>query len=233
MDKRPNSSLRPAARIGVMASSLAVSAILLLSNVAFAATSIGSAAGTLPCNTGFDIVQSSSSGPSYTVPAGGGSLTSWSTLAGPGDVGPARLEVWRLKSLGVYTLVGIGPSEALKPGTLNTFPVSIAVRAGDLLGLHVDGPLMCLQKTTSTTDTIAQTNTATPAVGGVQTLTPDFSPYHLNVAATLGVSAPGTDRCDQSGESTGNAHCGKDGDQSHGSDKDKSDRTHKSPAHKR
>ena len=207
MDRRPNTSLRPAARIGITATSLAAAGILLLSNVAFAATSIGSAAGAIPCNPGFDIVQSSSGGPSYTVPAGGGSIMSWSTLAGPLDVGPAKFEVWRVKSPGLYTLVGISLSEALTPGTLNTFPVNIAVQAGDLLGLHVDGPLMCLLKTTSTSDTIAQTDVATPTVGLDQTLTPDFSPYELNVAATLGAIAPGPDGCDQSGAFSGNAQC--------------------------
>jgi hypothetical protein len=208
MDSHRLARFLPAARTGAIASSLATVAILLLPHVAFAATPIGSAAGTVPCNPGFDIVQSSSSGPSYTVPVGGGSITSWSTLAGPGDVGPAQLEVWRLKSPGLYTLVGISPSEALTPSTTpNTFQVNIAVKAGDLLGLHVDGPLRCLLKTTSTSDTIAQTDVATPAVGLDQALTPDFFPYHLNVAATLGATAPGTEGCDQSGESSGNAQC--------------------------
>jgi hypothetical protein len=208
MDSNGIKRLRPAARIGVIAAALAAAATLLLSNIALAATGIGSAAGNLACLAGFDVVQTSSGGPSYTVPAGGGSITSWSTLAGgPGLLGQANLEVWRFKSPGLYTLVGISASETLTANTLNTFPVNIKVQAGDLLGLHVVGPMLCLQKTTAATDTIAESSVPTPPVGADQILTPDFAPYELNVAATIGASAPGPGNCDKSGKSTANAQC--------------------------
>lgn len=186
--------LHPAARIAALASSFAVASMLLLPNAAFAAgTSIGSAAGKLTCVAGYDVVQTSSGGPSYKVPAGGGSITSWSTMAGgPGFTGQARLEVWRLKTGSTYTLVGISAAQTLTAGVLNTFTTNIKVQAGDLLGLQVVGPMLCLQPTTLASDTIAFSAVAntTPAVGGVQTMTSNYGPYTLDVAATVTATAP-------------------------------------------
>lgn len=218
-------ALRPA-RIGVVASSLAAVATLLFSNVAFAAsTPIGSAAGTKNCVADYDFVQISATGKSYTVPAGGGSITSWSTLVGAdlANMGPARLEVWRL-ALGTYTLVGIGASETLTPGTLNTFPANIAVQGGDLLGLHVGGQMLCLQPTAVATDIVGFAYNPTPGVD--QTIV-QAAGFQLNVAAIVGTTAvpPPPVRCDQKGESKANAKC-KDKDKDKDKEKEKADKGH-------
>src|ERR1700693_619961 len=86
MDSPRVTRLRPGGRLVVVASSLAAVATLLLPNVALAAdTTIGAAGGTQVCQPDSDTVQMTSTAPtSYTVPAGGGSITSWSAqFAGP------------------------------------------------------------------------------------------------------------------------------------------------------
>lgn len=211
------------ARIGVVASSFAVVATLLLSNVAFAAsTAIGSAAGTKNCVVDYDFVQISSSGKSYVVPAGGGSITSWSTLVGTGlaNLGPASLEVWRLAS-GTYTLVGIGSPQTLTPGALNTFPVNITVQGRDLLGLHVGGQMLCLQPTAVPTDIVGYAYNPTPGVD--QTML-QIAGFQLNVAAIVSanVAPPPSGDCDQPGKSTAKARCtDKDKDKAKEKEKEK------------
>src|SRR5260370_5469047 len=73
--------------MGTFAAWRGAAAALLLPSTALAATTeIGSAQGTVDCtNTGLsgvNTVQVTSSGDSYTVPAGGTSITSWTIAAG-------------------------------------------------------------------------------------------------------------------------------------------------------
>ena len=77
------------------------------------------------------------SGTSYVVPAPGGALTSWSTNAGAGTGQLLGLKVIRPSGSGSYTVVGVDGPRAIAPSVVNTFPVSIPVQAGDLIGLHV------------------------------------------------------------------------------------------------
>jgi Domain of unknown function DUF11/PASTA domain len=75
--------------------------------------------------------------PSYTVPVGGGTLTSWSTRYGTNG-SPVSLEVWRSDPTteARYELVGLD-DETLAPNAagISTFPSSLSVHAGDVLGL--------------------------------------------------------------------------------------------------
>jgi hypothetical protein len=207
------------ARIGAIAASLAAAAALLLPTAALAApTEIGSAQGTFPCPTGFDSVQVTSSNNSYAVPAGGTAFTSWSVLAGPADTGPVGLEVWALTPppapVLTYTLVDSETDQTLTPNSLNTFTPAtpIPVTAGDLIGLRVDGPVLCqalildASNFPSTTDSFAYRFGATPAVGGTALMTRVPS-YQLNIAASVYVAAPpppttiptSTDQCKHGG----------------------------------
>ncbi len=74
--------------------------------------------------------------PTYTVPAGGGTITSWSTKFGtPGD--GVGLEVWRSGIFQAqYTLVALD-SELIAPNAqgITTYSVSIPVEAGDVIGM--------------------------------------------------------------------------------------------------
>ena len=184
-------TFRPAARIRTIAASLAAAAILLLPNAALAATlDIGSAQGTFVCVNAGDYVQASSRGPSYAVPSGGTSITSWHVLAGI-DTGPVALEVWRPTAPPLYTLVGISPIVTLNPNTLNDFTLAAPishVQPGDLIGLRLERQLECSQETLNFGDTIGSSfSAAPPAVSGTELL-PAFGGFQLNVAATVDVT---------------------------------------------
>ena len=182
-------TFRAPARITAIAASLAAAAALLLPNAALAATQIGSAQGATPCTqTGADSVQASSGGASYAVPTGGTSIISWSIQAGA-DTGPVGLEVWRPSAPPNYTFVGNSPLQTLTANSLNTFTLAtpIAVVAGDLLGLRLEGPVNCFFLTQSQSDTVGFSFGPTPSVGSTDSMgiVPSFE---LNVAATVEVT---------------------------------------------
>jgi hypothetical protein len=86
-----------------------------------------------------DLMQSSvTSGNSYVVPATGGignwTITSWSTQAGS-VAGMLAMKVYRPLGGPTYTVVGHDGPHTLSPSSLNTFPASVAVKTGDLLGI--------------------------------------------------------------------------------------------------
>jgi hypothetical protein len=108
---------------------------------ALAATTIGQlgTGSTTPCNSSdLDIVQPTvTSGNGYVVPAGGGLITQWSTRTG--GVLNRNLEMKVFRKVGDparYQVVGHDGPHPLGPGTTNTFPVTIPVNPGDVLGLN-------------------------------------------------------------------------------------------------
>ncbi|HSD25344.1 MAG TPA: hypothetical protein VLB79_13570, partial [Solirubrobacterales bacterium] len=76
-----------------------------------------------------------SSGNSYIVPSRG-LITSWSNRSAtdPGQV--LAFKVFRNEGGNTYRVVGHDGPRALVSSALNTFPTSIAVQAGDVIGLH-------------------------------------------------------------------------------------------------
>jgi hypothetical protein len=88
------------------------------------------------CGNGpFDLIQTSlASGTSYTVPAPGGVITSWSTNASAGVGQLLSFKVYRPAGVGKFLVVGHGGPAPLVPSSLNTFNVSIPVQAGDIIG---------------------------------------------------------------------------------------------------
>jgi len=203
-------ALRPAARVGVIASSLALLAMLISPNPTFAATTIGSAVGDVTCNLQvLDSVQLSSSDPtiSYKVPAGGGVIDSWSAQS-TGQTGLVGLEVWRpTATAGTYLLVGASQL-ATPTGAAIPITPTITVQAGDLIGLHVEGTAACGHATSSGLDTWAYGFGPTPATGGTEALGPPSGSFRLNVTAnvTAAPAPPGTG-CDSSGASSGDDQC--------------------------
>jgi hypothetical protein len=84
---------------------------------------------------GFDRVQPSvSSGNGYVVPAAG-TITSWSTNAGANAGQHMAMKVFRNVSGNTYSVVGHDGPQPLTENTLNTFAASIAVKAGDVVGM--------------------------------------------------------------------------------------------------
>jgi hypothetical protein len=197
---------RPFARAGVVASAIALIAMALSASSVFAATVIGSAtSGSFTCPAGYDTVQISSNTGTYAVPAGGGSISSWTTQSGS-FIGRVGLQVWRPTATAqTYQLVGASPLVTGQASTLNTFTLAnpIPVQAGDLLGLRVDGRAYCEVSTSSPADVYGSVLGANPAVGAIDTFTPTNTSLQLDVAATVDaiVTPPPPPGCDSTGNS--------------------------------
>jgi hypothetical protein len=193
MDATRTASFRTFARAGVTATGVALLWLATGSVPVAAATAIGSATGNLGCGAGVDTVQlSTSGGTSYAVPAGGGTLTSWSTQVGA-TTGQAALLVWRpTATAGTLTLVGESPHVNLTANTVNTFTLTapISVQAGDVLGLRVESQSYCIQSPGVTGGVIGFKSGTTPGVGQPETFAVDPLSLTLDVAATLGTAAP-------------------------------------------
>jgi hypothetical protein len=81
------------------------------------------------------------SGNSYVVP-GTGTITSWSINAANATGQELTMKLFR--KVGdplTYAAVGHDGPRGLARGTLNTFPTSIAVKPGDVLGLNLASPV--------------------------------------------------------------------------------------------
>jgi hypothetical protein len=80
--------------------------------------------------------------PSYTVPAGNWTITSWSAQGGGTAAGKARLRVYRPTStLGQFRLVRQTIRKLIPASGHPSFATSLNVRGGDLLGLEAEGNL--------------------------------------------------------------------------------------------
>jgi hypothetical protein len=97
------------------------------------------------CNTiPQDLIQQGvASGNTYTVP-GNGTITSWSHNAANAAGQSLTMKIFRKVGIGdppTYLVVGHDGPRNLRPGgtTGNTFPTSIAVQPGDVLGLSLGG----------------------------------------------------------------------------------------------
>lgn len=84
-----------------------------------------------------EIVTAVAAGASYAVPPPGGVITSWTTtswLSKPKQT--LGLKVFRPNGSNTFTALAEDDHD-LTPMSTNTFPVSIPVQAGDLIGLHI------------------------------------------------------------------------------------------------
>jgi hypothetical protein len=120
---------------------LAAVTVAAIASPAAASVTIGQLApsGTaLNCNIApAERVQSNvTSGNTYVVP-GNGTITSWSYNADPGSGQTMAMKVYRkIGDPATFEVVGHDGPRPISGGTLNTFPASIAVRPGDLLGTY-------------------------------------------------------------------------------------------------
>ncbi|HEY5977194.1 MAG TPA: IPT/TIG domain-containing protein [Solirubrobacterales bacterium] len=174
--------------------SLVLLASLCASSGAGAQTTLGQTLPDVPfgLNTceykgSWDEFQSSSaSGSGYVAPTTG-AITSWSHLAGEGVGQKLIFKVFR-RSGSSFTVVG-RDERGLAPSTLNTFPVSIPVQAGDILGFHIFDagavtPSVCSYETGLLGDTLAYQEGN--AADGVSTpIQEEYAGYRLNLSATL------------------------------------------------
>ena len=128
---------------GLVASLVALS-LLSSASTAGAAVTIGQTAPPGPatqiCPTAYDQLNPTvTSGNSYVSPVSG-TITSWSTQEPSG--GQTAMKVFRPLGGLNYMVVGQEGPHNLAPG-LNTFPASVAVKAGDVLGSNGAGGAAC------------------------------------------------------------------------------------------
>lgn len=135
-----------ASAIARSARSLALLAALLGSSVspaAAATTEIGAVteirAGDLPApiTTGGFTVQVEEESGSYAVPPGYSTITAWRHSAGT-TAGALTFKVYRPTGALREFVAVASDTRAITPGTVHTFPVRIAVQAGDRIGLSSD-----------------------------------------------------------------------------------------------
>jgi Ca2+-binding RTX toxin-like protein len=121
-----------------LAASLAGLSLAASGSMAGAAVTIGqTGTPTAACFSGNDRLQPTvTSGNAYVVPPTvvTGTITSWSTEASAGAGQALTLKVFRPLGGATYRVVGHDGPRALSAGTLNTFPASVPVKAGDVLG---------------------------------------------------------------------------------------------------
>jgi len=125
-----------------------------------------------------------SGGASYAAPSAG-VITSWSINQGPGS-GSLGLKIFRPLGGDSYLVVGHDGPRALTPNTLNTFPVSIPVQAGDIVGaaMPAESPSTCTFYTNNPGDTIGFRE-GLAADGETITQEESFSTNRLNISAVL------------------------------------------------
>jgi hypothetical protein len=136
-----------------------------------------------------DTVQTTiTSGTSYTVPPFGAKIVQWSTNAGAFIGGPQvyTFKVFRPAGPSRFTVVGHDGPHLLTDGTLNSFPVDIAVKPGDIIGLYWDAgsfSTACEFIATSADDYLERSGGLADGESG------DFSShggdYRLNVSAEV------------------------------------------------
>jgi hypothetical protein len=195
----------------VVSLAVALGCLAVFASVALADTvTRGQAGADTVCTTGFDFaaVQTGvSGGPSYTVPSGQWTVTSWSAaratadaMNGENGMGPevtgGREALVVFRPTGTphqFGIVGSTPSQALTD-SLNTFKATINVKGGDLIGFWVqDGTVCARQQANSTTDTVEISLSEVPAAGTSLTMMSLGGPpgYRLNMSVTLKESNKG------------------------------------------
>jgi hypothetical protein len=108
------------------------------------------------CSGPTTVLQTSvAAGTPYVVPAPG-VITSWSFQDGSSITPGLKLKVARLTP-GGYAITAEAVAGQQIPGEVNTYPASIAVNAGEIIGTAQSGSGFCLETTGAGTDTLAYT----------------------------------------------------------------------------
>lgn len=125
-------------------------------------------------------------GNSYVMPANG-TITSWSTTTSGDGGGQLKLKVFRHVAGTTYMAVAQDAPRNLVPDAINTFSVSVAVRAGDLLGLNsFSGTPDCAFAVTG--ETYLRTATSDLPDGASADFNQSTIDRRLNVSAVLNPS---------------------------------------------
>jgi RTX calcium-binding nonapeptide repeat (4 copies) len=176
--------------------SLVALAALTAANVssAGAAVTIGQTAPTASGVTGCEgatlFVQSAVAAPPvYTVPTGGGVITSWSVQGGggaPGSGGEARLKLVNLVPPTSFRVVGQDATRTVAAGVLNEFSTRIPVSGGEIAAMWVPSAGPCAFST-APGDVFRYRMGSHPEPGIGDTFPTDSfaEQYRVNIAARL------------------------------------------------
>lgn len=135
---------RHARWLGAAAITLAAIAALCAARPAGAAVTLGQLAPTPPapqappCMSAADYLQPSVTGGDLYIARQAGTITSWSTRSSGAGATYVFKVFRRTSDPDVFQVIARAPPHELSLG-INTAPVSIAVRSGDMIGLHESG----------------------------------------------------------------------------------------------
>jgi hypothetical protein len=129
--------------------------------------------------------------PAYTVPAGGGVITSWSTSSQYAGT-PLRLAITRFTDMGVVVQARSAPETITQRDAVNTFATNLRVRGGEQIALDIPDvpheatiPHICYYA--GAAEEFAWITGDEQADGTTQPFTPGYGQPHsrVNIAATL------------------------------------------------
>lgn len=168
-----------------------MSTLLVVGSTAGAQVTVGQLAPapvtTFNCNyvQAYDELQTAvAAGNSYAAPSAG-VITSWSTQVGAGPGQSLGVKVYRPIGPGAFLVVGQDGPRALASG-LNTFPVNLAVQAGDILGIFLPPGAQsdCGFETGSAGDVISWQE-GNAAVGSSISIQETYTEDRLNISGSL------------------------------------------------
>ncbi len=159
---------------------LAIGALMALPvGSALADATIGQTGGTATCASNSGLADTS-----YVVPAGGGTITSFSFQSVAGNAGEqVDFLVLRPAAAGGYTVVGKTGLVTLAGTGLETVPAAVAVEAGDVLGIYVPSALLDCGTFPGSSGGGILSLSADPSVGDAVSIT--ALPFDPNESATL------------------------------------------------
>ena len=186
-------------RLSVLGVAFACALAALPVGSALADTTIGQTGGG---GAGFDCVREIDSDTSYVVPAGGGTVTSFSFQSISANAGE-QVDFLILRPTGGsnYTVVGRTGLESLAgSGSVETFPADIPVQAGDLLGIYSSVLINCRRINSGPGTQITTSSSSDPNVGDSIPI-PFIAPGNdVNESANLAPPVPTSkDQCKNGG----------------------------------
>jgi hypothetical protein len=175
-------------RLGVLILIATLGALTVAAGARAQSITIGQAASDPSATCGADVVAfntaARSGGPSYVVPAGVWTVSSFSFAGGAG--GSLALVVVRATgNPGEYAVVYSSAAQTLTPGVINTFPAAASVQGGDIVGIWGATGTECGVVSGDPADVIAAYLTSSPPLAGT-TFTADLA---VAIGATPNVAA--------------------------------------------
>jgi hypothetical protein len=145
------------------------------------------------CGAGTFLQTGAASGNSYTIPETG-TITSWSFQTNGNVVPELELKVARPLGAEEYEIVGSSAAGSESPSSVNTYPASIPVHAGDVIGIY-EGGGGCVSVTGESADTYAWISATNEPFGSIATyepITSDRTPVSVEVAPPPHSTSPPT-----------------------------------------